>query len=189
MLPFMLLARAGNAQEQIVTRTWFDAALGLHTYYVPLKHFQVQQVQPLIMAGVNRALNERQTLELSLRLGYNRHKYQGDALYMQALIRYAPTIAEHFQPMLGAGIGYQLSFYPTDAVKYDGSNWVKVSGPKSVIQVPGQIGLGYRSIETSKALVTPYVAYQVNALFRYSPDLTPLPSSQFLLGIRYAPKK
>jgi hypothetical protein len=180
VLPVILLMCASLAEAQTTTRNSYD---------LPARHFKFQNAQPVFTLGANRALNTRQTIELGVRIGYNRHKYQGDALYIQALFRYAPVIAKHIQPVIGAGLGYQLAFYPSAALKFDGANWVNVKKPKGVIQVPLQLGIGYRGIESAKAIITPYVAYQVNALFRYSPDLTPLPSSQLLLGVRYTPKK
>jgi hypothetical protein len=187
-LSLILLMCISLADAQTTTRNSYEAAIGIQSYYLPAGHFKFQNAQPVFTFGANHAINTRQTLELGIRLGYNRNQYQGDALYIQALFRYAPVIAKHIQPMIGTGVGYQLSFYPSTALEYDGSNWVNEKKPKNVIQVPLQLGIGYRGIETAKAIITPYVAYQVNALFRYSPDLTPLPSSQILLGLRYSPK-
>jgi hypothetical protein len=188
-LAAILFMCASLLQAQTTTRNSYEAAIGIQSYYLPSQHFKFQNAQPVFTFGANHAINTRQTIELGVRLGYNRHKYQGDALYIQALFRYAPVIAKHIQPMIGTGIGYQLSFYPSSALKLDGNNWVNATRPKGVIQVPLQLGIGYRGFENKKAIITPYFAYQVNALFRYSPDLTPLPSSQLLLGLRYSPKK
>ena len=176
-----LYAQTGN-------RNSYDLAIGLQSYYAPLKHFSIQHPQPVAIAGYNRGLNKRQNIELGIRIGYNRNKFQGDALYVQALFRYTPVIGKYIQPMIGTGAGYQFSFYPSQPLKWNGTEWVNGKNYKGVIQVPLQLGIGYRSIQTNKATITPYVLYQANALFRYSPDLTPMPSSNFLLGIKYSPK-
>ncbi|HEX4957931.1 MAG TPA: hypothetical protein VFV46_07115 [Lacibacter sp.] len=189
LLSLLVVGSISTSMAQLYPKKSLEIAAGIQSYYVPLKHFKVQNAQPVFMAGANHTLNTRQNLELGIRLGYNRHKYQGDGLFIQALIRYMPVIARHFQPMIGSGIGYQLSFYPSTSLKYDGTNWVQGPKSKGVIQVPLHVGIGYRSIETKEAFITPFLAYQVNALFRYSPDLTPLPASNFLLGLRYAPRK
>ncbi len=189
LLSAMLLTVVSHIFAQVFPKNSFEVAAGIQSYYAPLKHFKVQHAQPVFIAGANHAINTRQNLELGIRLGYNRNKYQGDALYIQTLFRYTPLIGKNIQPIIGTGIGYQISFYPSSSLKYDGANWVQGPKSKGVVQVPLQFGVGYRSIETKEAFITPFVFYQVNALFRYSPDLTPLPSSNFLLGLRYAPKK
>lgn len=167
----------------------YELAVGLQSYYAPLKHMRPLNPQPVFIAGANRAINPRQTLELGVRIGYHRNKYQGDALFLQTLFRYAPVIFRHLQPQAGIGIGYQLSFHPGKSWQHNGNEWVKGRGTKGIIQVPVQLGLGYHSLETQRASITPYVAWQLNALFRYSPDLSPLPASQWLVGVRYARKK
>ena len=189
LLSAILLVVVSQVFSQVFPKKSLEVAAGIQSYYAPLKHFKVQNPQPVFVAGANHVLNTRQNIELGIRLGYNRNKYQGDALYVQTLFRYTPIIGKYIQPVIGTGIGYQISFYPSSSLNYDGTDWVQGPKAKAVIQVPLQVGVGYRGIETSEAFITPFILYQVNALFRYSPDLTPLPSSNFLLGFRYAPKK
>lgn len=189
LLSLLVVGSISTSKAQLFPKNSLEIAAGIQSYYAPLKHFKVQNAQPVFMAGANHTLNTRQNLELGIRLGYNRNKYQGDALYLQAIMRYMPVIARHMQPMIGTGLGYQISFYPSSSLKHDGVNWVQGPKSKGVVQVPLQLGIGYRAIETKEALLTLFIAYHVNALFRYSPDLSPLTSSNFLLGLRYMPKK
>ncbi|MFT3843461.1 MAG: hypothetical protein QM725_00260 [Lacibacter sp.] len=184
----VLLLNAGLFAQKN-TRNSFELAAGIQSYYAPLKHFTIRQPQPVVIAGYNHHLNRKQSIELGIRIGYNRNKFQGDAMYVEALFRYTPVIAKHIQPIIGTGAGYQLSFYPSSSLKWDNTDWVKGRSYKAVVQVPLHLGLGYRSIKSKKAIITPYVLYQANALFRYSPDLTPMPSSNFLFGIKYSPTK
>lgn len=167
----------------------FDLSAGLQTFYAPFLKADVKGMHPIILAGVNQPLNVKNNLGLSLKLGYNRHSKQGDALFTQLLFNYTPVIAKKLELGIGAGVGFQTSFYPSNPLKWDGTEWVEGKATKTVIQVPAQVSIGYRSIETRKGRFTPYVSYQLNALFRYTPDLTPLPSSFFLLGVKYSVKK
>jgi len=183
-----LLLLISELYGQTGNRNSYELAIGLQSYYAPLKHFSIRHPQPVAIAGYNRSLNKRQNIELGIRIGYNRNKFQGDALYVQALFRYTPVIGKYIQPIIGTGAGYQFSFYSSQPLKWNGTDWVNGNSYKAVIQVPLQLGIGYRSFQTGKATITPYVLYQANALFRYSPDLTPMPSSNFLLGIKYSPK-
>lgn len=167
----------------------YEIAAGVQTYYAPFLKAELKGMQPVVMAGVHQPLNVKNSIGLTLRLGYNRHVQQGDALFTQLLFNYTPVVAKKIELGIGAGIGYQLSFYPSKPLKWNGSEWVEGKATKGVIQVPAQVSIGYRGIETAKGRFTPYVSYQLNALFNYTPDLTPLPSTFFLLGIKYSAKK
>lgn len=167
----------------------YEIAAGLQTYYAPFLKATLKGTQPVFMAGVRQPLNVKNSVGLTLRLGYNRHKQQGDALFTQLLFNYTPLIAKKIELGIGAGAGYQFSFYPSTPLKWNGTEWIEGKAMKAVIQVPAQVSIGYRGIETGKGRFTPYVSYQLNALFKYTPDLTPLPSSFFLLGVKYSAKK
>jgi hypothetical protein len=167
----------------------YHLSAGLQTFYAPFLKAEVKGMHQIIMAGVHKPLNGKDNIGLTLKLGYNRHSKQGDAFFTQLLFNYTPVIAKKLELGIGAGVGYQTSFYPSTPFKWNGTEWVEGKSTKTVIQVPAQVSIGYRNIETAKARFTPYVSYQLNALFRYAPDLTPLPSSFFLLGVKYSPKK
>lgn len=167
----------------------WDFAAGVHSYYLPAPDFKAQNVQPALMAGYAHSFNAQQSFGLGIRLGYARNKYQGDALYMQALIEFAPVVGKYFQPGIALGAGYQFSFYSSPQLNWENNQWVKGRSYKGVVQVPLQLSLAYRSFDLPQGQLRPYVAYHVNALFRYSPDLTPLPASNFLVGLKYSPKK
>ena len=187
---FFVFFTAGHVLAQQHQRPLgYDLSAGLQTFYAPFLKADVKGMHPVIMAGVHQPLNLKNNLGLTLKLGYNRHAKQGDALFTQLLFNYTPVIANRLELGIGAGIGYQLAFYPSKPLKWNGTEWVEGKATKGVIQVPAQVSIGYRGIETGKGRFTPYVSYQLNALFKYTPDLTPLPSSFFLLGVKYSAKK
>ena len=186
---FLTLWAPGLSAQQHTKPIGYEIAAGLQTYYAPFLKSQLKGMQPVVMAGIHHPLNSKNNIGLTLRLGYNRHLHQGDALFTQLLFNYTPVIAKKIEFGIGAGIGYQLSFYPSKPLKWNGTEWVEGKAAKAVIQVPAQVSIGYRGIETVKGRFTPYVSYQLNALFNYTPDLTPLPSSFFLLGVKYSAKK
>jgi hypothetical protein len=165
----------------------WDMAVGGQQYFAPIKNASVGHWQPQVMGGVNRFINSGNTMSVTLRMTYNRNKHQGDALSWQTLFQYTPVVANHLELGIGMGVGYQLSFYPGKSQTWDGTNWIEGKATKGVWQVPVQFSLGYRGLEATPGTFTPYVAYNTNFLFRYSPDLTPLPSAAFLLGLKFNP--
>lgn len=174
-----------NAQQN--PGTW-DIAAGLQSYYLPIPDFKAEGLRPAVMAGYTQSFNARQTIGLGIRLGYTRNKYQGDALFVQALFEFAPLVGKYFQPAIALGAGYQFSFYASPQLNWEENQWTKGRSYKGVIQVPLQLSLAYRSVEMPHGQLRPYLAYHVNALFKYSPDLSPLPASNFLIGLKYSPK-
>lgn len=165
----------------------WDVAVGGQQYYVPINNATVGHWNPQVMAGVNKFINPGSTLSVTLRMTYNRNKYQGDALSWQTLFQFTPVVANHVELGMGLGFGYQVSFYPDKSHRWDGSDWTNGKSAKGVWQVPLQFSLGYRGLESSRGTFTPYLAYNTNFLFRYSPELTPLPSAGFMLGLKYQP--
>lgn len=183
----LAIACTVTAQQRKPLR--FELAAGVQSYYAPFLKSELSGLQTVALAGAHKPLNKKNTVGVSFRIGYNRHTKQGDALFTQALFQYNPVVAKHIEFGVGAGAGYQLSFYPSAPLKWNGTEWVEGKATKGVIQVPVLMSIGYRGIKTKTGLFTPYAAYQVNALFRYSPDLTPLPSSYFLLGVKFSTAK
>lgn len=180
-------ALTGAAQQK--KPIGFDLSAGVQTYYAPFLKADVVGLQPVVIAGVHQPLNIKNTIALSFRLGYNKHPKQGDALFTQVLFQYNPVIAKRIELGIGTGIGYQFSFYPSSPLKWNGTEWVEGKNAKGVLQLPVLASAGYRSIHTKSGNFTPYLAYQLNVLMGYTPDLSPLPSSYFLLGVKYSSKK
>lgn len=179
------LVSAASFAQQRTDQPWqLDVAAGLHSFYAPLPDAKWQRPELMATAGWGKPLGPKQKFEVTLQLGYARNNYQGDAVFLQLLGKYQPVIAEKIELGLGLGLGYRLAFYPSAPEKWDGSQWQNGSVFKGMLQVPAQFSVGYRSIRLNGYQVRPYVAYQLQALFGYNPDLSPLPVSAGLLGFK-----
>lgn len=186
LLTILLLAAClfGAGQERTDQPWQLDVAAGLHSFYAPVEHLEWRRPELITTAGWGKPLGKKQTFEVTLQLGYARNNYQGDALFLQLLGKVQPVIAQKVEIGLGLGFGYRLAFYPSQARKWTGSEWTKGSAFKGVYQVPVQLSAGYRSLHLDGYTIRPYVAYQLQALLGYSPDLSPLPVSAALLGLK-----
>lgn len=173
-----------NAQERTDQPWQLDLAAGLHSFYAPAEHLQWKRPELFTMAGLGKPLGKKQTFEVTLQLGYARNNYQGDAVFLQLLGKYQPLIAQKIELGLGLGFGYRLAFYPAKPQKWNGSGWTAGSTFKGIYQVPAQLSIGYRSLQIDRYEVRPYIAYQLQALLGYNPDLSPLPVSAALLGLK-----
>jgi hypothetical protein len=174
----------GNTQKRTDQPWQLDVAAGLHSFYAPVEHLQWKRPELVTMAGWGKPLGKKQTFEVTLQLGYARNNYQGDALFLQLLGKFQPTIAQKIELGLGLGFGYRLAFYPAQPQKWSGSEWTAGSSFKGMYQVPVQLSVGYRSLHLDRYEIRPYVAYQLQALLGYNPDLSPLPVSAALLGLK-----
>ncbi|MEJ0104332.1 MAG: hypothetical protein WDO19_17990 [Bacteroidota bacterium] len=109
---------------------------------------------------------------------------RGNALFLQLIGQFTPVIADKIELGLGLGAGYRFALYPSSPLKWNGGNWKKGQAFKGVIQAPVQLSIGYRSVKMQSYEFRPYIAYQLQPLFGYNPDLSPLPVSNFLLGLK-----
>ncbi len=167
----------------------YDIAVGAQSYHLPGFGADWQPSGTAVFAGVTQPLNDRQTLGLTLRLGYGRGRYQGDALDAQLLLNLTPVIARHLEVGLSLGAGYRWCLQPSAPLRYNETGgWSRTGRGKGVFQAPLQLSLGYRSIRSGGYEWRPYLGYQAQVLFGYSPDLSLLPVSTPLIGIKVSPQ-
>jgi hypothetical protein len=136
------------------------------------------------MAGFGKPLGPKQQFGVTLQVGYARNNYQGDAVFLQLLGQYTPVIANHLEVGVGLGFGYRLSFYPSQALSHSDGNWRNGRTFKGQYQVPLQFSLGYRGLHLNGYDLRPYMAVQLQPLLGYNPDLSPLPITASMLGIK-----
>jgi hypothetical protein len=185
LLHISALTVKAQKENKRTDQPWqLDVAAGLHSFYAPVKDLKVARPELLTTAGLGKPLGPNQSFAVTLQLGYARNNYQGDALYMQLLGQYTPLIAKKVEAGLGLGFGYRFAFYSSPSQKWNGQSWVKGSPAKGMYQVPVQLSIGYRSLKLTDYQLRPYLAYQLQALFGYNPDLSPLPVSAGLLGLK-----
>jgi len=183
-----ITSSAGKAQGNV--SLWeYDLAAGVHSYHLPGMGARWEPAGWAAFGGVTRSINNRQTLGVTLRLGYARSVRQGDALQVQLLFNVRPLIANRVELGFSLGAGYQFSFYPSAPLRWEGQEWLPGKSSKGLFQVPLQVSLGYRSVKTSRIEWSPYIAYQLQALLGYSPDLSLLPVGNALLGLKISPVK
>jgi hypothetical protein len=181
----LLLAAAVQAKAQRTDQPWqVDLAAGLHSFYAPMESLKFKRPELVATGAVHKLLHPKQLFSVGLQVGFARNNYQGDALFLQLMGQITPVIADHIELGLGLGAGYRFAFYPSTSQQWNGSEWRKGKAFKSIIQVPVQLSIGYRSIKWQALEIRPYAAYQLQALFGYNPDLSPLPVSNFLLGLK-----
>ena len=183
---FLLLAASiSQIKAQRTDQPWqLDLAAGLHTIYAPVQDLTFSRPELISQLGFGKPLGHKQNFAVTLQLGYARNNYQGDAVYLQLLGQYTPVIAHKIETGIGIGFGYRLGGYASTPHRYNGTEWQKGRGFKGMYQVPIQLSLGYRSLHFSNYELRPYLAYQLQPVLGYNPDLSPLPVSATLLGIK-----
>lgn len=184
IITLLVLFATAGAQKRTDQPWQLDVAAGLHSFYAPVENLHWQRPELVTTAGWGKPLGKKQAFEVTLQLGYARNNYQGDALFLQLLGKYQPLIAQKVEIGLGLGFGYRLALYPSKAQKWNGSEWIAGAPYKGLFQVPAQLSVGYRSLHLDRYEIRPYVAYQLQALLGYNPDMSPLPVSAALLGLK-----
>lgn len=187
MLVLLLFpSRQLSAKAADDTGKWqYTIATGLHSFYAPIENLKWDRPESVTAIGINRMLGKREIFSLAMQFQYARNQYQGDAGSAQLLAQFLPLILRKVEVGLGLGAGYRLAFYPSSPLKWDGSQWITGSAYKGMLQVPVQASVGYRSVKLQKLAIIPFVACQMQALFGYNPDYSPLPDSNFMFGFKF----
>ena len=157
---------------------------GIHSFYAPIKNLEWDNSGLAVSAGVNRMLGRKQQFSLGMQAQFAENEYQGNTADMQFLGQFNPVVFKRVELGIGTGAGYRFSGYSSEPLKWNGSSWEKGKTAKGMVQVPLQISAGFRSIRLSSYDLTPFVSYQLQALFGYNPDLDPFPDSNLMLGFK-----
>ncbi|HEY0058042.1 MAG TPA: hypothetical protein VGB56_02845 [Flavisolibacter sp.] len=185
ILMLLLVAVILQAPAQRTDNPWqLDISAGLHSFYAPVKDLKWSRPELVTQVAWAKPLGAKQVFSVGLQFGLSRNNYQGDALYLQLVGQYTPVIGDKLELGIGTGIGYRFSLYPSRSLKWDGARWTNGSTAKRLLQVPLQFTAGYRSLAINKYLLRPYAGVQLQGLFGYSPDLSFLPVTNLLMGVK-----
>lgn len=181
-LLFMQLGVKANINKDL----WqFTLASGIHSYYAPVENLKWDNPAFVVSGGINLLLGQKQLFSAGLHIAYGQNKYQGDAASVQLLGQFLPAIFRKIELGIGTGAGYRFSDYPSSPLKWNGTSWEEAIKYKGIIQIPLQLSAGYRSINIASLKITPFAAYQLQALFGYNPDFVPLPDSSLMFGFKF----
>lgn len=182
LLLFIQLTVKVNASKN----QWqYTISSGTHSFYAPIEQLKWDNSGFAASAGINRLLGQKQFFSLGLQAQLAGNKYQGNAASLQLLGQFTPVIIKSVELGVGTGAGYRFSGYPSSPVKWDGNDWKKGKMYKGILQIPLQFSAGYRAVQVSTLGITPFVSYQLQAMFGYNPDFDPLPDSNIMFGFKF----
>lgn len=186
LILFLIICLAGTTvRAQRTDNPWqVDIAGGIQSFYAPVRHAEFSRPELLMQAGLGKPLGPRQQFLVTLQFTYGRNNYQGDAVGLQLTGAWTPVIAKKIELNLGTGIGYRAGLYANKSMHYENGQWRAGAKAKMMWQIPLQFGIGYRSINIRQYEIRPYLSSQLQVLLGYSPDLSPLPISAALIGLR-----
>ncbi len=175
-----------SAKTDAKSHLWqYTFSSGVHSFYAPIENLKWHSPGFAISGEINRMLGQKQLFSAGFQLQYGQNRYQGDATSLQFLGQFLPVVFKKIELGVGSGAGYRFSAYPSSTLKWDGNQWEESKKYKGIFQVPFQLSTGYRSINFSPVLVTPFIAYQMQAMIGYNPDLSPLPDSSIMFGFKF----
>jgi hypothetical protein len=174
-----------SAENDKTKQPWqLVVSKGIHSYYAPVENLKWGQSKLAASLGINKLLGQKQQFALGIQGQFSQYEFQGDAIGLQLLGQFTPAILRRIELGIGTGAGYRFSFYRSKPLKWNGTDWVDGKSYKGIFQVPVQISVGYRSIRLGSCNIRPFAAYQLQVLFGYSPDLSPLPDSNLMVGLK-----
>jgi hypothetical protein len=175
-----------NAKVDETRHLWqFTISSGMHSFYAPVENLKWDNPGLAVSAGINWLLGQKQFFSLGLQVQFAKNDFQGNATSLQLLGQFTPVVFKRAELGIGTGAGYRFSGYPSASVKWDGNVWKEGKMVKGIIQIPLQLSLGYRSIDITSVSITPFVSWQLQAMFGYNPDFDPLPDSNFMIGFKF----
>lgn len=182
----LLLFQQLNAKVNDSESPWqYSISSGVHSFYAPVENLKWKNPGFITVTGINRLLGEKQSFSVGLNFQYGQNKYQGNATSLQLLGQFLPVILKKMELGVGTGVGYRLSGYPSTPLKWNGNSWDDGETYKGIIQIPVQLSVGYRSLHIFSLAISPFISYQMQAMFGYNPDFDPLPDSSLLLGLKF----
>ncbi|MCK3685974.1 hypothetical protein [Maribellus sp. YY47] len=186
LLLLLLLFCISRAEEQVKETKWqFDISTGIHAFYAPVENLKWDNPGLVTSVGLNRMLGQKKVFSVGLQFQYEQSQYLGNASSLQFIAQFLPVILRKIELGVGFGAGYRLSGYPTKTLSWDGDLWEKGKNFKGIFQIPLQFSVGFRSIRLAYFAVTPFIAYQLQALLGYNPDFDPLPDSTISCGFKF----
>ncbi len=184
LLVLLLLQLSANATAG--KNSWqYTLSSGVHSFYAPIENLKWANPGLVVSGEINRLLGKKQLFSAGLQLQYGQNNYQGDAASLQLMGQFLPVVFSKMELGIGTGAGYRFSGYNSSPFKWNGSSWENAKMYKGMVQIPLQLSAGYRAINFSPLMVTPFVAYQMQALFGYNPDISPLPDSSLMFGFKF----
>jgi hypothetical protein len=185
LLFILSMAISASAESNKSRHPWqLVVSTGIHSYYAPVENLKWGQADFAASLGLNKLLGQKQQFAVGIQGQFSQYEFQGDAIGLQLLGQFTPAIFRRIELGVGTGAGYRFSFYRLKPLKWNGTEWVDGKSYKGIIQVPVQISVGYRSIRFGSCNIRPFAAYQLQVLFGYSPDLSPLPDSNLMVGLK-----
>ena len=172
-----------NANKNVMQYT---VSSGMHSIYAPVENLKWENPAFAVSAGINRIFGERRFFSVGFQAEFAPQTYQGNATSLQLLGQFTPVIFKNVELGIGTGAGYRFSEYPSKTYKWSENTWENGKKFKGMVQIPVQLSAGFREIQFSSLGVTPFIAYQLKAMFVYNPDFDPLPDSSIMFGFKFS---
>ena len=181
----LLLLQITAKVNAIKNELQYTVSSGMHSIYAPVKNLKWENPAFAVSAGINRIFGEERFFSVGFQAEFAPQKYQGNATSLQLLGQFTPVIFKNMELGIGTGAGYRFSEYPSKTYKWSENTWENGKKFKGMLQIPVQLSAGFREIQFSSLGVTPFIAYQLKAMFGYNPDFDPLPDSNIMFGFKF----
>ncbi len=187
LLLFLILFQQTNAAKDIAGNQWqFTVATGIRSFYAPVQNLKWESAGTGASAGINRLVGQKQLFSFGLQAHIARPSNHGNNTSLQLLGVFTPVLFKRLELGIGTGGGYRISDYLHDPVIWKGNKWERGKPYKGMLQIPLQFSLGYRTLDMVSFRVIPYASWQLQALFGYNPDFSPLPDSYLMIGFKFS---
>lgn len=174
-LPFVLFMLAGlplflkaQSPQDAHAKMKFPIIASVHfqNLSVPFADIKSHFSHPGFSVGTEMSLNTRKTLFQQLHAGATLNRELGNHFFVQTQFTYRQGFLKTLYAEARAGLGWQRSYHPVEALRFEGGQWISTAGGRSQVTMPFSLSFGYRGDKENPNTVQPFVGYQlVPALF------------------------
>lgn len=128
--------------------------------------------------------SESSTFQQSLELGYLFNRYHGSTYMLSTSTSFNPIHSRAIVVGISLGAGYMISGFDDGGWVQNGQGeWTSSSNRKGNLFIPAGLHLRAKLYENNRIMLSPSLAYQLNALVNYSHAATILPQSMIKAGL------
>ena len=164
MFFWLLLPAFSFAQSEVADTDYRNfpiiVSLQFHNFALPFHDLGSNFMHVGISLGTEVSFNGKQNWVQQFQAGYYLNKEMGNGFFTYTQTVFRPTVFSNFYPEIKAGIGWQRTFHPVDAYKFEDGSYVPTPGGKSQLIVPLGVSVGYNKY-SEQTYLSPFVSFQV----------------------------
>ena len=175
---------AANSQEATPSRFSFSLHSLFQAFEIPFADPETYIKNKGLSVAAAYDLSENRFIQQKVELAYFFNKYHGSCYMLSSSTNFNPIRLKAVKAGVSLGAGYMNAGFDEGGWQQnEQGEWYNSSNRRSIFFIPADLHLQVKAFEGAYYILSPTLAYQVNALFNYSHASTVLPQSLIKIGL------